>query len=259
MPQMINVIKKVSNRDIAIRAAHITDMHFLSGRAIDTRLPLFKQSLFSKSLDLVINSGDTIDNSIQGTHLDDFHADIDTYGKPYIVARGNHDYGANNQQLRITDNYYYYDQENWRFIVLYSQGGGNYALGATQLQWLTDLLDTTPSDKFICIISHVPILGVAGLMWYLRYSGSYSFPTDVHSDANQLTLLFKNYPNIKICLSGHEHTIDKVEHEGIIYLCSGSVCADWWNTGVSEKGYSAGYRLIDFYKNGEIREQYITY
>lgn len=70
----------------------------------------------------------------------------------------------------------------------------------------------------------------------------------------------KLYPNIKVVLSGHEHTIDKVEHEGVIYLNSGAVCANWWfDATYVEKGYSAGYRLIDFFEDGTIRENFITY
>jgi hypothetical protein len=51
-----------------------------------------------------------------------------------------------------------------------------------------------------------------------------------------------------------------VEHEGITYLCSGAVSANWWQgTAYSEKGYPAGYRLIDFYKDGSVRDTFITY
>ena len=33
--------------------------------------------------------------------------------------------------------------------------------------------------------------------------------------------LFKIYPNIKLCISGHIHLVDKIEYLGITYCCNG--------------------------------------
>jgi Icc protein len=260
-----NIIYKILNRNISIRAAHITDIHLKNNATCNNRLPAFTGSLLAKPLDAIINTGDTLDwptNTEMGM-LASLVAELKTKNVPLIVSRGNHDAAANNEQLGMIDTvnqHYYYDIDVWRFIVLYSQGGGNYSLGADQLTWLQNTLAATPSNKYVCIVSHVTILGVAAMMWYLRAGGTWQSTTDHHSDTVAILNVLKQYPNVKVCLSGHQHTIDEVVHEGITYLCSGAVSADWWNSNTyEEKGYPAGYRLIDFYKDGSIRHKFITY
>lgn len=260
---MQNILYNVSNRKISFKAAHITDIHIKDAQvAWQTRFPIFMNKLLNHDIDYVLNTGDTADNSSNTADatVEDFVADVNAVF-PMITTRGNHDGSVTNAQLDMPSNYYYVDiNSKWRVIVLHSQGGGNYSLGATQTTWLTDTLTATPSTQYVCIMSHVPFCSVAALMWYLRNGQGWSNTVDYHSDARAILDIVKLYPNIKVCLSGHEHTIDRVDHEGVVYLNSGAVSADWWNTSnYQEKGYPAGYRLIDFYDDGTIREQFLTY
>lgn len=265
---MQNILYDISNRNISFQAAHITDIHIkdlspVTAPVFVSRFPEFKNKLAGHAIDYILNTGDTADSgsTTSDAAVIQFVADMNAI-KPMIVARGNHDLSVTNAQVGMpVDNYYYQDiNSKWRIIVLYSQGAGDYNLGATQTTWLSTTLAATPSNQYVCIMSHVPFCSVAGLMWYLRNSQTWTSTVDYHSDAKAILDIVKSYPNIKLCLSGHEHTIDRVEHEGVVYLNSGAVSANWWgDTTYAEKGYSAGYRLIDFYDDGTIREKFINY
>ncbi len=259
-----SILYDISNRAISFQAVHITDIHVKDQNATYvSRIAALKAKIANHSIDYILNTGDTADSAPTSAdaEVEDLVADL-TAIKPMITARGNHDGSVTNAQLGMpVDNWYYQDitGTDWRVIVLYSQGGGNYSLGATQTTWLTDTLAASTS-KYVILMSHVPFCSVAALMWYLRNSQAWGNTTDYHSDAKEILDIVKANPNIKVCLSGHEHTIDRVEHEGVVYLCSGAVSANWWGDNTyTEKGYPAGYRLIDFYNNGTIKEKFLTY
>jgi 3',5'-cyclic-AMP phosphodiesterase len=255
-----NVINNFSKRSLDFKSIHFTDIHLMNTVICNARVPIFTNKVLNTEVDLIINSGDTIDDYSPLLSWTNLKSTLESKC-PLITARGNHDFVYTNTDLGMPSSYYYYDfGTSWRFIILHSQEGGTYNLGATQTAWLSTTLSNTPLTKNVCIISHVTILGVSALMWYLRNNQGWSNTVDYHSDSKQIIDIFKQYPNVKLCLSGHQHTIDKVEHEGITYLCSGAVAANWYgDTSYVEKGYPAGYRLIDFYKDGSIREKFITF
>lgn len=259
-----NILYDVSNKVISFKAVHVTDIHVKDQNATYiARIPVFKAKIANHAPDYILNTGDTADSA--GTSADaeveDVIADLAAIA-PCITARGNHDGSVTNAQLGMpVDNWFFQDitGTNWRVIVLYSQGGGNYSLGATQTTWLTNTLAASTS-KYVILMLHVPFCSVAAMMWHLRNANDWDFPTDYMNDAKAILDLVKANPNIKVCLSGHEHTIDRVDHEGVVYLNSGAVSANWWTDNTfQEKGYPAGYRLIDFYEDGTIREKFLTY
>jgi predicted phosphodiesterase len=261
------VLDELKQRQPSFTAAHITDIHLKPFGTCLARLPIFKASLQGQNIDYILNTGDSLDwpTNSDLTQLASFVADMNAI-KPMIAARGNHDGGATNVQLGMpTSNYFYQDiGTKWRIIVLYSQGGGNYSLGTTQMAWLSDLLGKS-SDKNVCIMSHVPICGVAGMIWYTFgvnpvVAGTWNPTVDQHNDISAIVELFRNNPCVKVALSGHQHIYDDTVYQGVRYLCGGAVCADWWNTtNYHEKYNHAGYRMIKFYDDGSVTYENIYY
>jgi len=50
----------------------------------------------------------------------------------------------------------------------------------------------------------------------------------MHVDAAKIKDLFAKHKNVKLCLSGHLHLVDRVDYNGVTYLCDGAVCGGWW-------------------------------
>ena len=78
-----------------------------------------------------------------------------------------------------------------------------------------------------------------------------------HQDAKRLVDLFKRHPNVKLCLSGHLHLVEKIEYAGVTYISSGAVCGNWWH-GDHHKT-DEGYLIADFFNDGSFESQYVAY
>ncbi len=167
-------------------------------------------------------------------------------------------------EYNMQGRYYHFDKSNWRFIILdstslnedkpYSYLG---RLDDEQKNWLINTLEHS-KDKNIVVVSHIPIATVTILEetsaknFQHRFSGG-----AMHYDSMEIRHLLEKYPNVKLCLSGHTHRIDKVIWRGINYVCCGAVSGAWWkgNWGYTDEGYM----VFDMYNNGEFDNQYISY
>jgi hypothetical protein len=79
----------------------------------------------------------------------------------------------------------------------------------------------------------------------------------MHQDARRLKNLFREHRNVKLCLSGHLHLRDRVDYEGVTYLCNGAVSGGWWRGPYQE--CEAGYALIDLRADGTFDHRYLRY
>jgi hypothetical protein len=70
--------------------------------------------------------------------------------------------------------------------------------------------------------------------------------------------LFKQHTNVKACISGHIHLVDRVDYLGVTYMCGGAVCGAWWK-GSRFNECDPGYSLIDLYDDGSVERQYVAY
>jgi 3',5'-cyclic AMP phosphodiesterase CpdA len=166
-------------------------------------------------------------------------------------------------ELGLERRYRSFDRGGWHFVVLDSiflQGGSYQArLDNDQFDWLAADLQAGPPTTPVLVVSHIPILGacvffdgdnVADGRWVVP--GAW-----MHLDAVRLRDLFRRHPNIRLCLSGHTHLRDRVDYEGVTYLCNGAVCGAWWRGPYG--GCPAGYGLIDLYPDGDFDHQYVRY
>ena len=169
------------------------------------------------------------------------------------------------ENLGYSKTYYSFDQAGWHFIVLDSFDldpvGSEYTsrIVGEQLEWFKADLAATPASTPIVVMTHVPIAGIVNL-----FDRSTELDTDItvlrtrmHVDYRNLDALFQKYRNVKLCLSGHIHLLDRSEYNGVTYICDGAVCGDKWNGPRLQT--PEGYGLIDLYADGTFSHQYVAY
>jgi 3',5'-cyclic AMP phosphodiesterase CpdA len=166
-------------------------------------------------------------------------------------------------QLRIASPYRSFDRAGWHFIFLDSvfPNAESYLakLDDQQFEWLAGDLAAVKPGTPTMIVSHIPIFSVAVLDFGKRDETK---PTQVdqslmHTDATRLHNLFLKHAALKVCVSGHLHLIDRVDFDGVTYLCNGAVCGNWWKG--RHKQCDEGYALLNLYDDGSFEREYVAY
>ncbi|PTX99666.1 metallophosphoesterase [Verrucomicrobia bacterium LW23] len=283
-----------SSRTRTLRIAYLTDVHMQPERRAPEGLAAclrHMQALPDKPA-LVLGGGDFIHGAMAATReRAKLEWDIwtrvlrDELNLPMRTCLGNHDIWGWNQEksgatgaepdygkkwamdvLGQKSRYYAFSQAGWRFIALDSiQPGekpGTYVayLDAEQKAWLKEELLHTPPTTPILIWSHVPL--ISALLQLTEKRATPFTPGTVgcnlvHSDGGELSLLFTQHPNVRLCLSGHLHMVEALELRNVMYRCAGSVCGQWWK-GLRD-GFAEGYSIVDLYDDGTHDYQYLTY
>ncbi len=177
------------------------------------------------------------------------------YGKKWAV-----------EQMKISGRYRSFDKSGWHFIILDSvqptPEGKWYTghLDPEQMDWLKqDLAKTDPKTPTL-VMSHIPILSATAFYDKKNVlNGNWQIPGSWnHTDAVELIELFYKHPNVKAAMSGHMHLLDRVDYNGVAYLCNGAVSGNWWNSDTFQQT-KAGYALIDLYDDGTVERTYLPY
>ncbi|MBN7814439.1 metallophosphoesterase family protein [Algoriphagus pacificus] len=255
--------------------AHITDIHIRPEEEIPQRAIAWLNEVKKQEPDFYLNGGDSIHDasyddvpkdrvleqweawdlikeqledkkiySCIGNHDPWWDVKDKTdpmYGKPYVVKR-----------LSIPANYYSFDEKNWHFIILDGNHEG-ISLGEEQMNWLKNDLENLPPNTPTLIMSHFPITSITNAL----VGGQ-------HSDHKELKKLFYQHKDkVRVCLSGHQHLLDRTWYNGVDYFCNGSLSGFWWGEGDSEsagKQYyletPPGYAILKLYKDGRVENEY---
>ena len=176
------------------------------------------------------------------------------YGKLWVV-----------ETLEMKNRFYSFTKGKWHFIVLDSTqlnpaGGYIGKLDPEQSDWLQQELQEVPAEKFICIVSHIPILSICSGLFFdkTETNGDLLIKRNLmHTDFMVLKKIFTKHPNIKVCISGHIHLQDKVEYLGINYYCNGAVSGNWWNGSFQEFG--PAYAVMELFDDGSSKRTMIQY
>ncbi len=282
-------------RKRALRFAHLTDSHIQPERKADQgTIACLRHVMAQKDRpELLITGGDLIMDSFEAdferTKLQwDLFTRVfkDECGIPVKHCLGNHDiWGWNKQKSKVTGDepqygkkwavdvlglerpYHAFDHGGWHGIILDSVApgpdGNGYIgkLDAQQLDWLIEDLQKTPKTTPIFIVSHIPILAACVYFGGNRAEetrGNWQVSAGVmHLDARTLMELFQKHTNVKLCLSGHIHELDRVDYRGVTYICDGAVSGAWWRG--KNRGFAEGYGVIDLFDDGTFDHQYATY
>jgi Icc protein len=275
-----------------IRFAYLTDIHVKLDPIAEAGMANafhHAQSVRPK-VDFIINGGDSIMDALeadkQKTQIqwDLFHSILKKENSlPVFHCIGNHDvwgwfikenrpeadklYGKQwvLEELQMPQRFYSFTKGKWHFIVLDSTqlnpAGGYIAyLDPGQLAWLHQELEQTPKDKFICIVSHIPILSICAGLFFdkTETNGDLKIQRNLmHTDFLSLKKTFLKYPNIRVCLSGHIHMQDELDYLGIKYYCNGAVSGNWWKRSFQE--FAPAYAVIELYDDGKSSRKMIEY
>jgi 3',5'-cyclic-AMP phosphodiesterase len=283
----------VRNRRRVLRFAHMTDVHVKPERGAAegmTKALRHAQSL-SDPPELIVNGGDAIMDALGQTRSRTqeqwglWHSILkNECSLPVESCIGNHDIwgwykkksgtaGDEPQwgkasalaELGLNKPYRAFGRAGWRFIVLDSvqlrEGGGAYTakLDDEQFDWLAGELASIDPATPVVIISHIPIVSVVPAFFkdYFKDGKTQVPGALLHTDMHRIKDLFYKHKNIKLCLSGHIHLVDRVEYLGVTYICGGAVSGAWWGGDWHE--CEAGYGVIDLYDDGGFGYQYVPY
>jgi len=280
---------QTAERKRSLRFAHLTDMHVQPEKRAGEGFAKCLQHVHELKDEpgLIVTGGDLIMDSA-GATAERTQAQWDVFTKvvrencklPIRHTIGNHDvFGiydrAKNaadprfdekwpcEVLELERPYYSFDQGGWHFVVLEStfalEKGYTAKLDDAQFEWLESDLAATPKSTPVVVVSHIPILMVCAIFdGKNEESGNWVIPGSyMHIDARKITDLFLKHPNVKLCLSGHEHQIDRVVYNDVTYYCSGAVSANWWEGRYFQCDY--GYALVDLFNDGTFEIEYAKY
>jgi 3',5'-cyclic-AMP phosphodiesterase len=265
--------------DRVLRVAHLTDIHVQPEKRGGEGMAACLQHIakLDDRPDLILTGGDQV-MDVWGADRARAQTQWDLYQKvwadntdlPVRHCLGNHDYWNGGESavdtsgkgydwamdaLGMEKPYYAFDQAGWRFIVLQStqpQAAGGYKgrLGEAQMAWLKAELGATPKERPILVLSHIPILAACTFFdGDNEKTDNWQVPGAwMHIDARAIKDLFAKHSNVKVCLSGHVHLVDRVDYLGVTYLCNGAVSGGWWGGNYQEFG--PAYGLVDLFADG---------
>ncbi|MEJ2880259.1 metallophosphoesterase family protein [Pedobacter sp. GR22-6] len=270
----------------ALRIAHLTDVHLKDEFGAPGKFAKCLHHLQSQTpkVDFVLNGGDIVfDMNKENLHR--INAQWELLEKtmksecslPVHYCLGNHDiwwqeedrkqafYGKNYamERLELSKPYYSMIKGGWKFIILDSVhldiDGTWYIgkLGDEQFSWLEQELKVTDPKTPVLVMSHIPILTALLMIEDNIVNRWEMLGGDMHTDTSKIINLFYQYPNVKLCLSGHLHMRDKVVYNNVTYLCNGAVSGAWWEG--NRRQTAPGYGLIDLYADGTFEERYVNY
>ena len=286
-------VPAVGSRKRVLRVAHVTDIHVQPElRAAEGLAACLRHLQGQKDPpQLVLNTGDCIMDAMK---RDRTRTELQWQvwnsvwraecSLPVKHAIGNHDiWGWNKRRsgttgeeagwgkkraldaLGLSRSYHSFDQACWHFVALDSvqpfEDGYQARLDEEQFAWLEADLAQTPKTTPVLVMSHIPIFTIAPLMDPKADDGSgirQFGRAAMHTDNRRIKELFKRHPNVKTCISGHIHLLDRVDYNGVSYLCNGAVSGNWWK-GSRFDECEPGYTLIDLYEDGTVERHYVTY
>lgn len=276
------------NRKRILRIAHLTDIHVQPEKRAPEGMQAALEHAQTNSPDLLLTGGDLIMDALAATE-ERVKAQWDLYTAvlkantklPVVHTIGNHDVwgwgdrGAYEgkskfgktwalQVLELEKPYYSFKRAGWHFVVLDSthrlEGNGYTArLDDEQFEWLKGELASVPKETPVMVVTHIPIISICSLFdGENEKTGNWVIPGAwLHIDARRIKDQFKEHPNVKLCVSGHEHLVDQVVLNGVTYFCNGAVCGAWWGGDYYEVTY--GYALIDLFDDGSFENRYVPY
>lgn len=156
-----------------------------------------------------------------------------------------------------------FDRAGWHFIALDSVAfrDGKYRgyIDDEQFEWIEEDLARVPSTTPILLFGHIPLLSAAAfLKGPSETSGEWIVSASTMViNYRRMKNLFLKHPNVKLCLSGHLHLVDRVDYLGVSYLCGGAVSGNRWKG--SNQECEPGYAILDLYPDGTFENKYVTY
>lgn len=287
--------RSAKHRRRVLTLAHLTDIHLTPERRSPEGLAACLRHVQQHPArpELILNGGDCVMDA-SGRSYDEVHAMWKLWHEvwreenslPVVHCLGNHDaFGWNHEksgatgrepeygmawamdELELSRRYYSVDCNGWRLIVLdsthriepFDRFEYRGRLDEDQFAWLEGELEGLDPATPALILSHIPILSACAYFdGPNEQTGNWQVPGAwMHIDARRLKNLFLRFPNVKLCISGHLHLVDRVEYAGVAYCCNGAVSANWWKGTYYE--CDEGYAIVRLYDDGSFDNEYIAF
>ena len=265
-------LAKASAPKRVLQIAYFTDIHLPPIEEVNKRAE--KAFAMAKECDLFLLGGDNLmaidhrsEDEIQAHYKNWTEFTSKNLQKPFRSILGNHDIEQWNDQdtsfasgkarpvkfFGMKNRFWEEKIAGWRLIGLdtvhRSQNGFMGLVDPEQLEWLKGVLTDKTTPTLVC--GHMPMLSVTAL----ADSGlkpkdntlPISFASEV-SNAREVVKLFRDAGNVRLCLSGHTHMIDRCDYCGTSYICAGAVCGGWWNG--ANQGFPPAYTQVDLMSDG---------
>ena len=278
----------------SLRLAHLTDIHVQPEKRADKGMAACVKHVMAMGdrPQLVVTGGDLIFDGFAQEHArtkmlwEMFGRTMkDECGLPVLHTMGNHDiWGWNKGKSKTTGDetgwgkkwfcemaqrdttYHASDHGRWRVIQLdsvqHDPDDANGYIGMVdeaQWAWLENQVKSLPAGMSIAIVSHIPIMTVTHLVEPSQVK-KHKYEIDggvMHVDAAKLHRMFRESGKVKLCLSGHIHRNDRIEMDGVTYICDGAVSGSWWK-GRGDR-CDEGYGVIDLFDDGSFKHEYVAY
>jgi 3',5'-cyclic AMP phosphodiesterase CpdA len=169
--------------------------------------------------------------------------------------------GLFKEQFKMPRLFYSFDHKGWHFVVLddialQSDHGYIGQLFADELDYLrADLAAHRAMPTMIC--THIPVISNIALGMILSQpKHPHGIASLVCSNAPDLTSDFPGH-NIRAVLCGHLHYHEQLALNGVTYINSGAVCANYWKGPMM--GCPEGFGVVDVAADGTFNFDYRTY
>ncbi len=263
----------------SLRVAYLTDSHLPTPPGQNERMKrALDQVLGQKDkADLFVFGGDNV-MAVDGSRTAEEAAKaqftnwseqvLSRLKTPSLSVIGNHDIFWNDasaatprdpkaraiETYGMSGRYYAKVVGDWKFIGLDTFHKDGCKIDDEQFQWLkTELAD---KSRPVLVISHAPILTVTSYFESkVEDKGKYNIPSGwMVAETAKLKELFLASPHVRLGLSGHMHQIDRVEYQGMTYVCGGAVSGNWWNK-TKYIGFGPAYLMVDLFSDGSFRHE----
>ncbi len=275
-----------------VRLAHLTDIHIQPERAAAAGLAacLAHVQERAEKPDLIVTGGDLImDAFARDASRTRLQWELltktfrDHCGLPVQHALGNHDiWGWNKKESGTTGSealwgkrwaldtlgldkpYRGFDAGSWRVVLLDSvqvdpadANGYIGQLDPAQMDWLDGELGAA-KGRHVLIVSHIPILSVTPILGTGKDLKRREVSNgQMHVDSAAIRALFEKHGNVRACVSGHMHRLERLDFRGVSYFCNGAVCGAWWKGPHHEA--NEGYAVLDLFDDGRVEREYVVY
>ncbi len=262
-----------------LRIAYFTDIHLPPIPEVNKRAE--KAFAKARNCDLFLFGGDNV-MAIDHKPEADILAHYDNWAsftkanlhKPFRCILGNHDVeqwpegddspAAGKKRpiefFGMKNRYWTENIEGWRILALdtvHRHENSFYGfLDQEQLGWLDEQMKDTRTPTLA--LGHMPLLSVTALADSGLKVKDNTLPISCSSEvsnAREAISRFRKAGNIKLCLSGHTHMIDRCDYAGTSYICAGAVCGGWWNG--ANQGFPPAYFEIDLMSDGTFQTRTI--
>lgn len=149
--------------------------------------------------------------------------------------------------------YFAAEHGGWQFFLLDTFQHQGCEIDDAQWQWFEEEL--AKSDQPACVVTHAPLMSVTHFFEPSTDKGlgkGYNVPSGWSPQRlSAIKALFQKYPRVKLCLSGHMHTVDRVDVDNTTYICGGAVSGNWWGK-KDYLGFPACWMELKLYSDGTL-------